>query len=205
MRGAVVLSGGASQRLRRDKGLALLQGKPLVTWVSEAATRVAGEVVVVVSRRQNRHSYVQVLPEGVKVVCDELDLQSPLVGMLTGFSTIRSEYVSVVSCDQPFTSPQVLEYLFRVAEGFDCAVPRWPDGKAEFLQAVYRVCPAKLAAQRALAEGELRSLAVVKRLAKVQYVKTDELRRFDRSLVTFFNVNTQEDLLKAEKLFRTAP
>jgi len=41
---------------------------------------------------------------------------------------------------------------------------------------------------------------MIKRLDKVVYVSTDELKRFDQELITFFNINNQEDLKAAKKL-----
>jgi len=203
LRGGIVLSGGISQRMGRDKGLTLLNGKALVAWATEAVMKVAGEVVVVVSSRQNRESYAQVLPKSIRIICDELDQQCPLVGMLTGLSALRSQYAVVATCDQPFITPSVLNYLFEATKGVDCVVPRWSNGRAEFLQTVYLVASSKLAAQQALDEGQLRSRALAKRLNKVKYVPVEELKSFDENLLTFFNVNTPDDLVKAEQISET--
>ena len=33
----------------------------------------------------------------------------------------------------PFLQPKVADYLFREAEGFEVAVPMWPNGRLETL------------------------------------------------------------------------
>lgn len=93
--------------------------------------------------------------------------------------------------------------MFDRARGADAAIPQWPNGYIEPLHAVYKVSPALSAAEKAMGEGRLTIRAMIAGLGKVVYVGTDELRRFDPELSTFFNINSQKDLRTAVKMLRT--
>jgi len=129
--------------------------------------------------------------------------KSPLVGMVTGFRGMKSDHSLVLSCDTPFANTRVLEYLFDKATGRDAAIPQWPNGDIEPLQSVYRVNAALHSANLALRLKESRILNMILMLKDVTYVKIDEIRFLDRDLLTFFNVNTRDELRKAEMLYLT--
>ncbi len=198
MRGAIVLAGGPGRRMGRPKALVPLAGKPLVTRVVEVARRVADEVVVV-TKRPTAPEIRAVVPRGTRVAHDERDVQSPLVGLLTGSRALRSEYVAFLACDLPFLEPRLLADLFERARGADAAIPRWPDGRIEPMAAVYHRGHAKEAAGAALNAGLLANTDMIARLERVRFVPTDELRAADPELDSFVNVNTPEDLAEAER------
>jgi molybdopterin-guanine dinucleotide biosynthesis protein A len=69
------------------------------------------------------------------------------------------------------------------------------------LQAVYCREPALDVAEETLREGGLSAADLVKKLADVVFVSVeDEIEIIDPELRTFFNVNTREDLAKAERI-----
>lgn len=88
--------------------------------------------------------------------------------------------------------------LFEKAVGSDAAIPRWPNGDLEPLQSVYKVGKALPAAKLALGQGAFRMVDMIKQLRRVTYVPVREIKRLDGDLVTFFNVNTEGDLVAAE-------
>lgn len=144
--------------------------------------------------------YARILPSTVKVVRDAVDGRGPLAGILAGMQEMLSEYAVVLPCDSPFIKEEVVKYLFDEAQGADAAIPRWPNGYTEPLHAVYRVVPSALAAKEALKKDELRIIDMIKRLRRVIYISTDEIKKIDRDLITFFNINNQKDLRAARIL-----
>lgn len=196
-----MLAGGKSERFGEDKAFAKLAGKSLLLHVVERAVDVADEVVVAIGRDAHLHSYTRILPESVRVLKDSLPHKSPLVGMVTGFRRMKSDHSLVLSCDTPFASTRVLEYLFDKATGKDAAIPQWPNGDIEPLQSVYRVNAALHSANLALRLKDSRILDMILMLKDVVFVKIDEIRLLDCDLTTFFNVNTRDELQKAEMLY----
>ncbi len=200
-RAAIVLAGGQSSRFGSNKALQLLAGKPLVRHVVERVSEATGEVVVVVGRGEPTTEYYAVLPNGVRVVNDDLQGKSPLVGIVTGLSAVESDYAAIVACDIPFVNDKVIELLFRRASDADAAIPRWNRQSIEPLQAVYRRVPTLKAGSETLAPADLSLEDMIRKLGRVVYVSVeDEIARIDRGLSTFFNINTREDMKVAEKI-----
>ena len=199
MRGAIILAGGKGSRIGGEKHLRVLGGKALMLHVVEKASSVADEVIVVL-KNDDPQTYRKLLPDTVKIVRDSTQSEAPIVGIKTGGNASASEYSAFLSCDLAFLNPAVLEFLFSQAEGIDGVIPEWPDGLLEPLHAVYRTKLAAEAAEAALNAHEYRTISVAKRLETVKHVAVDELRKLDPDLLSFFNVNTAEDLAKAEKL-----
>jgi molybdopterin-guanine dinucleotide biosynthesis protein A len=198
---AIILAGGLSERFGQDKGLVQLAGKPLVWHVFQRASHVVDEVLVVISSLHKKESYSQVLP-GTQVLLDIKDQRTPLVGALTGLKNAQGCYSVLLPSDVPFVSEDVLKLLFEVSSGMDAVIPRWPNGYIEPLQAVYKTSSALTAAEKAIQRGEVRPLNMIMLLSKVRYISTLVIQQIDPELTTFFNVNTRNDLKKAEELIK---
>lgn len=201
MRGALVLAGGRSERFGGKKAFAELAGRPLILHVLQSAMDVADEVVLAIGREDRVASYAKLVPKSIRILKDTMHEKTPLVGIVTGFEVMKSEYSVVLSCDTPFVQEAVLDLLFTRALESDAAVPKWPNGEIEPLQSVYRVRPSLLAAKLALSEHRFRNLDMIKRLRKVAYVPIRDIKRIDGNLITFFNVNTRRDLRRAVSLY----
>lgn len=200
MWGALILAGGESRRMKENKALIKLGGKPLLRHITEKVRGLTQETVVVIGKNDDLADYKSFLPPSVTILRDIVKGMGPLAGILTGMQTMRSEYAVVLPCDSPFIKLEVLAYLFKMAQGSDAAIPRWPNGKIEPLHAVYRVSAAISAARAALERQELLILDMIKRLGRVIYMDTEKIREIDEEFMTFFNINTPEDLMVAEKL-----
>ncbi|MEM2914471.1 MAG: molybdenum cofactor guanylyltransferase [Candidatus Bathyarchaeia archaeon] len=201
-RSAIILAGGFSSRLGQDKGLLQLADKPLVRHVLDLIAPVVSESLVVVSSRSQVENYLKVIDSSVNVFVDVEDLQSPLVGALTGFRHSHGEYSILLPCDTPLISRDILSFLFEVAINKDAVIPRWPNGNIEPLQAIYRTKTALDAAAKALRDGKLDMRSMVDGLRSIRYVSTLALEQLDPGLWTFFNINTPLDLKKAERMLK---
>lgn len=96
---AVVLSGGQATRMAgRDKGLLLLNGKPL--W-QHVATRLQQQTdSVVISANRNLSLY---RCSGLPVITDNLpDYPGPLAGMLAVMQQLPAQWFLFCPCDTPF-------------------------------------------------------------------------------------------------------
>ena len=200
-RTVIILAGGQSLRFGSNKALELLDGKPLVCHVVERLSRIADEVFLVIGYREPRADYDAVLPRSVRVVNDDRDGKTPLIGIVAGLQAAKSEYALICACDVPFVKEEVVELLFQRASGVDAAIPKWSKGHIEPLEAVYRVASTLKAAQETLALTGMPLRVMIGKLAQVVYVSVeDEIGRVNPDLRTFFNVNTREDMERAEEL-----
>lgn len=199
---AVILAGGFSRRFGRDKGLVVLAGKPLILHVIDRVSRVADEVLVVVSSEEQKHKFETILEEKANLVIDKDDSQSPLVGAITGFESANAEYSLLLPCDTPLVSTKIVQFLLDMCANRSAAIPRWPSGYIEPLQAVYRTESALTAAKTALKQGKMNMQSLIDNLRGVRYVSTMVLEQLEPDLLTFFNVNAPQDLKKAESILK---
>jgi molybdopterin-guanine dinucleotide biosynthesis protein A len=199
---AVILAGGFSRRFGRDKGLVVLAGKPLILHVIDRVYKVVDEILVVVSSEKQKNKFEVILEEKANLVIDKDDSQSPLVGAITGFETADAEYSLLLPCDTPLVSTQIVQFLLDMCVNRSAAIPRWPSGYIEPLQAVYRTESALTAAKTALKQGKMNMQSMIDNLSGVRYVSTMVLEQLEPDLLTFFNVNTPQDLNKAEAILK---
>jgi molybdopterin-guanine dinucleotide biosynthesis protein A len=195
------LAGGISRRFGKDKGLLLLGGKPLFLHVLEVVSSVVDEVLVVVSSATRGELYKSTGTEA-RIVTDNRDIQTPLVGALTGFESALGEYSLLLSCDTPFVSRQIASLLLELCVNRDAVIPLWSNGYIEPLQAAYRTESAWAAANSALKCNKRDMRSMIAHLDTVHYLQTSVLKRIDPRLLTFYNVNTPEKLEKAELIRR---
>jgi molybdenum cofactor guanylyltransferase len=199
---AVILAGGFSRRFGSDKGLVLLMGKPLVRHVIDKASPAVDEVLVVVSSEEQKKNFESIVGNEVKVIIDKDDSQTPLVGAITGFENSKGEYSLLLPCDAPLISTPIVQFLLDMCTNRHAAIPRWPNGYIEPLQAVYHTKSALTAAKTALKQGHMNMRSMIENMTKVRYVSTIALEQLEPELVTFFNVNTPQDLKKAESFLK---
>ena len=131
------------------------------------------------------------------MVADELPGCGPLGAIWTGLGHIRGERAFVTACDLPFISPRLARSLYEMGALATVVLPLIR-GQTEPLHAVYsRACRPLLGA--ALARGQL-SLQPVLSAARPLLVGEEELRALDPELLSFFNLNTPDDLSRAQAL-----
>jgi molybdopterin-guanine dinucleotide biosynthesis protein A len=202
---AVILAGGFSRRFGQNKGLIELAGTPLVLHVLDKTLHVVDEAVVVVSSDAQRRAFTCLLQDKATVVVDKLEKQSPLVGVLTGFDKVRGKHSLLLPCDTPFISSRILSLLLDLCINRNAAIPRWPNEYIEPFQAAYHTESALRAAETALEEKKLDLQSMILHMTRVRYISTLVLRQMDPELLTFFNINTPEDLKRAESILRHKP
>jgi molybdopterin-guanine dinucleotide biosynthesis protein A len=200
--GVVILAGGRGTRIGRDKCLLELCGKPLLLYVIEKALMLEPDRVVVVLGRGNLERYGSMVPSRVSLSEDIVEGVGPLAGIVSGMRRIDTDYALILPCDTPFIKLDVLRFLYDKAGEADAVIPRWPNGYIEPLQAFYRTSAALKAAEEALLEAGRSCREMIRRLNRILYVNVDELRRIDPELITFFNINSMDDLLRAEKFLK---
>jgi molybdopterin-guanine dinucleotide biosynthesis protein A len=197
----ILLAGGLGSRLGSDKALQPVAGKPLIMHIIERVSGLSDEYLVVIARNAPRSVYSEVLPDFTRVISDEPEGKSPLVGIVTGLRATKSRYAIVLSCDIPFVNRRVIQLLLERSSGADAVIPRSRVGHLEPLQAVYRRDPMLHEAEQVLAKGHFSPIDAINRLARVVYVSIeDEIRRIDPELRTFFNINTRQDVARAEMI-----
>ena len=192
----IVLAGGASRRMGRDKAFLELDGRSLIEIVIEQMTQVCAEVLVVAG---DARPYAGL---GAQLVEDRFRGVGGLGGLHAGLEAAAYELALAVGCDMPFLNPDLLRAFAGWAEGFDVAVlrheppPRDAGGTEgglfiEPLHGAYRrTC---LPAMEAAIRARRRRIISFFPHVRVRYVATEEVVPFDPDLRSFRNVNTHQE------------
>lgn len=200
MRSAVILAGGSGSRLGTEKSLLLFFGRPLIQLTVKKLSRVVDEVIVVARNDEQAAALRRRVPD-VKLACDSIQGFGPVAGLAAGMKCAKGEYVFASGCDLPFLNVLVIEMLFEFAEGYDAAVPIRPNGMKEPLHSVYKRDRMILACENAICRCTRRISAPLGEL-RANLVPVERLRHLDPELLTFFNVNTRDDLKTALELWQ---
>jgi molybdopterin-guanine dinucleotide biosynthesis protein A len=181
----VILAGGDSRRMGRDKAFLPFGGATLIERVASRLRDACTDVLVVA----NSPAPYQAL--GLRTVPDALPERRSLVGIYTGIMHAGGP-AFVCGCDMPFLCPALIRHLGALAESADVVIPRVKD--YEPLHAVYT--PACLKPiKRVLAAGGRN--ADLLRDVTTTVLEAEDLRRFDPDLRSLVNLNTPEDYAAA--------
>jgi molybdopterin-guanine dinucleotide biosynthesis protein A len=193
-RGAIILCGGKSSRMGRDKAT-LPFGPELML---ERVVRLVGEVVafknIVLVAAPNQ--LLPALPDGVTTARDIEEYRGPLAGLATGLRALAGsiDAAYVTACDVPLLVPALVDRMFELLGDFDVAVPVDADHHHP-LAAVYR--PSVLAHVQRLIDAERMRPRFIFDEVNTREVPVDELRAVDPRLATLENLNCEADYIAA--------
>jgi molybdopterin-guanine dinucleotide biosynthesis protein A len=145
----LVLAGGLSSRMQRDKATLQYQGSPQLQRVFELAARHTGQTFVSVRAEQSRDAARAAYP----LLIDAVPGEGPIVGIRSALLRVPQTAWLVLACDLPFLSDGTLEHLLRERDPLKLATAFLSahDGKPEPLCAIWE--PAAGAALAAYQEG----------------------------------------------------
>jgi len=193
MKSFIILCGGRSKRMGRDKGSMDLNGKPMILHVVDTISRFADEIIIVLRDEEQAKNYKKLFKKdkiSLKIVTDKKKDHGPLMGILTGLSNISSYYAQVLPCDSPFISINFILKMFKIAENenYEAIVPKWDDGHIEPLHSIYK--KTVLNAIPKLLSDNHRDVKSLMDNINVRYVDVNLL---DRNGKSFQNINTDDD------------
>lgn len=188
----IILAGGKNTRIKNEKAFIQLRGKStLVEETLKVFQKIFSEIIVVTN---NPQAYLRF---GTKVVEDLVKNKGPLGGIFSGLCFSTSELNFVVGCDMPFINSDLIKYIVQKPAEYDAVIPQI-NGKVESLFARYskNALPVILSH---LLQDDLKLQNILAEL-KVLKISSQEVERFDPQRLSFFNINTQEDLQQAKEL-----
>ncbi|MDP2744581.1 MAG: molybdenum cofactor guanylyltransferase [Dehalococcoidia bacterium] len=197
---SIILAGGLGVRFGRNKVWEVFGGKRLVERVIECLAPLSSRIMVVTSERQAASFQGSGLESNL--VIDLLPGRGPLGGIYTGLSASESPLNIVVASDMPFLNRDLLAYMLSEAQGYDMVVPR-SDDFVEPLHAIYSKGCAPV--MESLVDENRFTIRQLMRTVKVRDIGAAELDRFDPQRLSFFNIDTQQDMERATRLLEENP
>jgi molybdopterin-guanine dinucleotide biosynthesis protein A len=187
----VILAGGSSRRLGRDKATLKLDGKPLAHWVAEALGPTVAEIWLVTNHPQTH------LALNLPLVTDLVPFQGPLGGLATALCYARTPWVLLTAVDTPFLSPSLVAALAGTAEKLrqPALVCRSERG-VEPLLGLFAV--RILSRLQELLKTKKRAFMALLDLLRPEVWGPEIWRTFDPEGASFVNINRPEDLARLE-------
>ncbi len=192
---AVILAGGMSRRLGRNKAIEPFQGEPLIRRVIRIMSQVAPNIIVV-ANDDERVAELD-LPDNVIPIIDEYPGKGSLGGIYTGLHAAPTEWSVFCACDMPFLNAQLYRALLSSRDMSDAVVPILDDRPEPVHAAYSRACLESI--REKLDANDLKISGFFKNVT-VRYFTEDQVRAIDPDLLSFFNINTQQDLEKATRI-----
>ena len=189
----VILSGGLNSRFDgKNKAFLSVGGRRILDRLLDVFSDLFDEIILVTNHPQH------FLKWDLTIVTDVFDLRSSLTGIHTGLFYMNSPYAFFSACDTPFLKKEMVEILVeQIEQKFDIIMPETAAG-FEPLCAIY--------SKRCLkpAEDHLRANKVKIQWAfrsnRIKHIAENQLRQVDPELRSFLNINTPEDLVRAEEM-----
>jgi molybdopterin-guanine dinucleotide biosynthesis protein A len=188
----VILAGGENSRFSgKNKALVHIGGKRILDRIYEVFTVLFDKIILVTN------DPVQYMEWDFDIVTDIFPIRSSLTGIHTGLFYITTPYAFFAACDIPFIKKELIEILLDSVEpSIDIVIPETSKGFEPLCSVYSKRCLKPIEEQL-----EKQSLKIERMFQKVRVKKISEdiLRTIDQDLLSFSNINTPDDLVRAKQ------
>lgn len=186
----IVLAGGKSSRMGKDKAMCNFRDKPLVEYAIEALEPFCGEILLSTNLTGGYEKY------GFALVNDDVKEIGPMGGIYSCLKKSKTKHNFVLSCDTPFIGKDLVKFIIdNISNDFDIVAPIHQNSLLEPLCAYYNI--SVLPELKTFIERrDFKLMGLLKSLRLKQLVIDNNLGFYNQKL--FNNLNTSEDLLKCE-------
>lgn len=189
----VILAGGQNNRFSGiNKAFERVGEKRIIDRILSVIKELFNEVILVTN------DPLQYLDWNLTIVTDLFPIRSSLTGIHAGLFYTNTPYAFFMACDTPFVKKELLETILENIEPhFDVIIPITSKGFEPLCSIYSKQCLSPIEQQ--LIRQQLK---IQRFFRKVQVKKIHEkiLREKDPNLVSFFNINTPDDLITAEHI-----
>lgn len=210
----LILIGGKSTRFGTEKAVVELFGKPLILHQIEILSKFDQDIFAVAHSDEQIFNYKKEIefPREITFIVDDREIfnhpkiYKPILGIYSGFKELLRqsfEKAFVLSCDMPLIKPEVIEYMIRQSEGYECVLPRWENGFLEPYFAIYPVEKGFQKAKEILTTENYGLLNLIDKDWNINYISVEEkIQPLDKNLVSLINIKGPIDLVKLTKLYQ---
>lgn len=188
--GCVILAGGKSSRMGKDKALLEINGKNFIKQISDELECFEEKMIA-------RGNNSEISDVSWPIIQDAYQERGPIGGLHAALSICESEALFCVSCDMPFIQMSLAKFLCdSMQEDYDAIVSKTEDGRIHPLCGVYRKSAAIVFEQQILS-GNNRIMSALNQM-RVKYITID----FSKGARQLLNVNTPKDYLELPMWYR---
>ncbi len=190
---AVILAGGESRRMGRDKAYVEFRGKSLLNHAIKNLSPLFDEIVLSVREPLS----LDVSQSNVVQVMDAGEGRGPIMGIAAAMAEVRTDWVFVTGVDMPFVVPAVLQQMADHRPGHD-AVLAEVGGSLQPMPAFYAKGTCLPAMQSCIAQGRRSLMRLIPSLSTA-ILTEQELRPLDPDLRSFTDFDTPADMALVDK------
>ena len=190
----IILAGGLGTRMGHvKKAFLTINGQTILDRLLAVYHPLFPEILISARDKNDYKAYDYPIAE------DRFAARSSLTGIHAGLTAMRASHGFMAACDGPFLQPGLLQALLDQADpAYDVIIPLKEDGYVEPLCAIYsKRCIPPIEAQ--LEQENFRIIGFFDQV-RVKEVPVALLEPGDPHRVSFFNVNSPDDLRQAERL-----
>ena len=187
----VILAGGQNTRFSgTNKALIPVGGKCILDRIYDVFSDLFEEIILVTN------DPIQYLEWDLNIVTDLFPFRSSLTGIHAGLFYMTTPYAFFVACDIPFLKKELVEIILRNIEpGVDIVVPETSQGFEPLCSVYSKQCFKPIEHQ--LVKKDLKIQQIFRKV-RVKKIPENILRQNDPDLLSFSNINTPDDLTRAE-------
>jgi molybdenum cofactor guanylyltransferase len=191
----IILAGGKSVRYGHDKILEKINNTNLLDRVISQLEPLCEDIIIVTA---NERAFTHLADrKNIRIVNDIIPGMGSLGGVYTGLVESKTHQNLVVAADMPFLNQDLLRYMIDIADGYDFTLPHI-NNWYEPLHAIYsKNC---IASAKAIFDQGKKIIVELFNYVKVRYVEAEEIDRYDPQHLSFFNINTRQDMERALKI-----
>lgn len=193
----ILLAGGKSQRMGRDKALLDFEGAPMIAWCAAALAECAPMLIVSSSSGSHAAAAARAVADGwprftvlrgvdVETVVDAPGSKGPLAGLAAALEHARAEHLVVSACDTPLVPAAFYRSAVDLLKEFEAVAPQLE--APEPLISAWRREPALAAARELLPAGR-GPRALLERL-DARFVPRTEIQGWGLDPRKFASANT---------------
>ena len=191
----VILAGGLSTRLAGKNKALLKIGDRTVIGRIYAVFRELFDEIILVTNEPLRYMDMDLI-----ITTDIYPARSSLTGIHAGLFTAVHPHIFVTACDTPFLKPEIVKtVLDKIEDRFDVIIPETSNGIEPLCAAYGKQCLKPM--ERHLSRGDFKIRRMFNKL-RVRTVSEKMLMAKDPELISFFNINTPEDLIRATGFYQ---
>ena len=129
IKSCIILCGGQSRRMGRDKGSMIIQDKPMIKHILSTLNHQIDEVLIVLNDQNRIDRYAEFInPQDytytITFLEDKIKNKGPMPGIMTGLLKIRSDYALILPCDSPYVSEKYVQSIFEeLTDDYQAIVP----------------------------------------------------------------------------------
>ena len=189
----VILAGGLSTRFAgKNKAFVEVGGVRIIDRIYDTLKDLFEEIILITN------DPLEYIEYDALIGIDLFEKRSSLNGIYSGLFYSSHPHVFITACDTPFLQKELVEMVTgSIDDRFDVVMPRTSEG-SEPLCAVYSKRSLNRIEQHMIQDKH--KIQRVFRQDRIKIVSEKSLRKVDPDLISFFNVNSSEDLVMAETL-----